>query len=277
MLGKLFSYELRALWKPAAIMLAVMVAAGVAGTACIGGAMGISDASGYGMGYATHAALFGNATVVLMMAALFCGFLVWAAIVALYVFVAMRFYRTMFTDEGYLTLTLPVRTGTLVMAKFWAAYLLLAVFAFAAMGLYALMVFTVSAGDVDAVGGILSMMGGWFAFVADGEAASVLLGIVNTLVTCAYALSLAFVSLTLGAWWARRHKVAAAVGIYLGAGWALSLVFSIAGVLAMTGDTGSWDFALAAVSVVQLVANAGVAVGSVALCAYLVRTKVDLN
>lgn len=275
MLGKLFAYELRALWKPAAIMLAVMVVAGLAGTACLGGVMGLGEVSGSGL--AAHAALLGNATVALMMAALFCGFLVWAAIVALYVFSVMRFYRTMFTDEGYLTLTLPVRTGTLVMAKFWAAFLLLAVFAFVAMGLYAFMLFTVSGGEVAAVTGVLSMMGGWFAFVADGEVASVLLGIVNTLVTCAYALGLAFASLTLGAWWARRHKVAAAVGIYLAVGWALSLVFSIAGVLAMAGDVGSWDFALAVVSVVQLVANVGVAAGSLALCAVLVRTKVDLN
>lgn len=274
MLGKLFAYEMRALWKPAVIMLAVMVVAGLAGTACLGGVVGIGEAS---MGHTAHAALLGNATVALMMAALFCGFLVWAAIVALYVFSVMRFYRTMFTDEGYLTLTLPVRTGTLVMAKFWAAFLLLAVFAFTAMGLYAFMVFTVSEGEIDAVTGILSMMGGWFAFVADGEVPSVLLGIVNTLVTCAYALGLAFLSLTLGAWWARRHKVAAAVGVYLGAGWALSLLFSIAGVLAMAGDTGSWDFALAAVSVVQLVAYVGVAAGSLALSACLVRTKVDLN
>lgn len=274
MLGKLFAYEMRALWKPAVIMLAVMVVAGLAGTACLGGVVGIGEAS---MGHTAHAALLGNATVALMMAALFCGFLVWAAIVALYVFSIMRFYRTMFTDEGYLTLTLPVRTGTLVMAKFWAAFLLLAVFAFTAMGLYAFMVFTVSEGEIDAVTGILSMMGGWFAFVVDGEVPSVLLGIVNTLVTCAYALGLAFLALTLGAWWARRHKVAAAVGVYLGAGWALSLLFSIAGVLAMAGDTGSWDFALAAVSVVQLVAYVGVAAGSLALSACLVRTKVDLN
>ena len=294
MLGKLFSYELRALWKPALIMLAVMVVAGLAGTACLGGALAASDAALYGAAFTlssyTRNGLFYAPLFLLLGAAghrwskraslvgaLFCGFLVWAAVAALYVFVAMRFYRTMFTDEGYLTLTLPVRTGTLVLAKFWAAYLLLAVFALGATMLYALMVATISGGDADAVSGVLSITGGWFAFVADGDVASVALGVVNTLVTCAYALGLAFGSLTLGAWWARRHKVAAAVGIYLGVGWLLSLVFSIAGVLAMTGDVASWDFALAAVSVAQLLLNAAVAAGALALSALLVRTKVDLN
>ncbi len=36
MLGKLMAYELRALWKPAAVMLAVMVVAGAAGIGCLG-------------------------------------------------------------------------------------------------------------------------------------------------------------------------------------------------------------------------------------------------
>ena len=275
MLGKLMAYELRALWKPAAVMLAVMVVAGAAGIGCLGATQVLSEVARSGSG-AVAAPMSGNATVALFMAALFCGFLVWAAVAALYVFVAMRFYRTMFTDEGYLTLTLPVRAGTLIMAKFWVAYLLLAAFSLVALLMYALMVLAIS-GEAGAVAGVLSIMGGWGAFVADGDVASVLGGIVNTLVTCAYALGLAFCSLTLGAWWARRHKVAAAVGVYLAAGWAIALVFSIAGVVAMAGSVAYWDVALTVVSLAQTLANIGVAVGGLALAAHLVRTKVDLG
>lgn len=163
------------------------------------------------------------------------------------------------------------------MAKFWVSYLALAAFALMALLAYTLMALAVSGGDIDAVTGVASMMGGWFAFAADGDGASALLGYGNMLVNCAYALSLAYGSLTLGAWWARRHKVAAAVGVYLGVGWALSLVFSIAGVLVMSGDTTFWDFALGAVAVVQMLMNLAVAVGSLALSTHLIRTKVDLN
>ena len=275
MLGKLMAYELRALWKPAVVMLAVMVVAGAAGIGCLGATQMLSEVARSGSG-AVAAPMSGNATVALFMAALFCGFLVWAAAAALYVFVAMRFYRTMFTDEGYLTLPLPVRAGTLIMAKFWVAYLLLAAFSLVALLMYALMVLAIS-GDTAAVAGVLSIMGGWGAFVADGDVASVLGGIVNTLVTCAYALGLAFCSLTLGAWWARRHKVAAAVGVYLAAGWAIALVFSIAGVVVMAGSVAYWDVALTVVSLAQTLANIGVAVGGLALAAHLVRTKVDLG
>lgn len=277
MLGRLFAYEVRALWKPAVIMLAIMVAAGFAGAAGLGAARSAGSMAGAGGYVSAASSLLSNTTIVLFMVALFCGFLVWAAVAALYVFVIMRFYRSLFTDEGYLALTLPVRTGTLVMAKFWAAYLLLALFAFAATGLYALMVGVLSEGDGEAVATMLSLTGGWFAFVADGDAAGMLLGALNTLVTCAYSLGLAFASLTLGAWWARRHKVAAAVGIYLGAGWVISLVFSIAGAMAMAGDAQWWGTALGVVSAVQLVVNVAVAAGALALSAYLLRSKVDLS
>lgn len=277
MLAKLFAYELRALAKPAAVMLAIMVVAGIAGSACFGASMAVSEAAGYGSSYVTMASLASSATVVMILGALFCGFLVWASIAALYVFVIMRFYRTMFTDEGYLTLTLPVRTRTLVMAKFWAAYLLLVVFAFTAMALYAGMVATVAGGDVNAVTGVLSVMGGWSAFISDGGVAGVLASVFNTVVTCAYAIGLAFACLTLGAWRARRHKVAAAVGIYLGFGWVISFLFSAAGVIAMTGNTGTWEATLTVVSAMQLLVNLGVIAGSLALTSYLVRTKVDLS
>lgn len=276
MLGKLMTYELRALWKPAIIMLAIMVAAGVIGAGCLGATQALSEVARSGDG-TLAAPMSANATAVLFMGALFCGFLVGAAVAAFYVFVAMRFYRTLFTDEGYLTLTLPVRSSTLVMAKFWVAYLLLVAFAIGALVMYTLMVLAVSGGDVDAVTGMLSIMGGWGAFVADGDLASALGGIVNTLITCAYALGLAFFSLTVGAWWARRHKVAVAVGVYLAVGWVISLVFSIAGVLVMVGDVVSWDIALMAVSVAQTLTNIGVAVGGVALSAHILRTRVDLN
>ena len=64
---------------------------------------------------------------------------------------------------------------------------------------------------------------------------------------------------------------------YVGFGWVNYLVFSIVGVLAMMGDTGTASFMLGTVSVMQTVVNLAVAAGGVALSAYLVRAKVDLS
>ena len=154
MLGKLFAQEMRALVKPAAIMLAIMVVAGVVGIGCIEATDAVSRAAGFASRYVNEESAASNLTVVLVMAALFCAFLVWASLVAVYVFIAMRFYRTMFTDEGYLTLTLPVRTGALVTAKFCAAFLLAAVFTLAACALASLAVLAISDGDGGMVSGV---------------------------------------------------------------------------------------------------------------------------
>ena len=266
MLGKLFAQEMRALWKPAAIMLAVMVVAGVVGIGCIEATDAVSRAAGFASRYVNEASAASNLTVGFVMAALFCGFLVWASLVAVYVFIAMRFYRTMFTDEGYLTLTLPVRAGTLVAAKFWAAFLLAAAFTLMACALASLAMLAITDGDGDMVSVVLSLLGGWSALTGNGGVVSSIMGV-----------ALAVLSLTLGAWWARRHKVAAAVALYVGIGWVISLLFSIVGVLAMVGDTGTASFMLGVVSIMQTVVNLAVAGGGVALSAYLVRAKVDLS
>ena len=258
-------------------MLAIMVVAGVVGIGCIEATDAVSRAAGFASRYVNEASAASNLTVVLVMAALFCAFLVWASLVAVYVFIAMRFYRTMFTDEGYLTLTLPVRTGALVTAKFCAAFLLAAVFTLAACALASLAVLAISDGDGDMVSVVLSLLGGWSALTGSGGVASSVIGVANALVSAAYTVGLAFLSLTLGAWWARRHKVAAAVALYMGIGWVISLLFSIVGVLAMMGDTGTASFMLGTVSVMQTVVNLAVAAGGVALSAYLVRAKVDLS
>ena len=258
MLGKLFAQEMRALVKPAAIMLAIMVVAGVVGIGCIEATDAVSRAAGFASRYVNEASAASNLTVVLVMAALFCAFLVWASLVAVYVFIAMRFYRTMFTDEGYLTLTLPV-------------------FTLAAGALASLAVLAISDGDGDMVSVVLSLLGGWSALTGSGGVASSVIGVANALVSAAYTVGLAFLSLTLGAWWARRHKVAAAVALYVGIGWVISLLFSIVGVLAMMGDTGTASFMLGTVSVMQTVVNLAVAAGGVALSAYLVRAQVDLS
>ena len=244
MLGKLFAQEMRALWKPAAIMLAVMVVAGVVGIGCIEATDAVSRAAGFASRYVNEASAASNLTVVLVMAALFCAFLVW---------------------------------GTLVAAKFWAAFLLVAVFTLMACALASLAMLAITDGDGDMVSVVLSLLGGWSALTGNCGVASSIMGVANALVSAAYTVGLAFLSLTLGAWWARRHKVAAAVALYVGIGWVISLLFSIVGVLAMVGDTGTASFMLGVVSVMQTVVNLAVAAGGVALSAYLVRAKVDLS
>ena len=268
MLGKLIAAEWRGLWKPTVILIAIMLVAGLAGTACF---HGVDVASGY---YTSSSSFLTSATAGLLMASLFCGFLVWASLVALFVFLVVRFYRTMFTDEGYLTLTLPVSTLQLVGAKFLVAYCVLLVGAVLALVLVSLMMATVSSGELSFTW-IVALAGGMVGLMDLSEFGSTVGGCVNVVIMTGFNLGLAFAALSVGAWWARRHKVAAAVGVYLGASWLLSLVFSSVDFAVILGSYNS--VLLSALAIVRMIAYAGAAVGCFFLAVYVVKRKVDLS
>ena len=268
MLGKLMRAEWSALWKPVALLVGIMLVAGAVGTASFNG---VEVTSGY---YTSSSSFFSSATMGLLMLSLFCGFLVWASMVALFVFIVVRFYRTMFTDQGYLTLTLPVTAAQLVMAKFLMAFIIVAVAAILAMFLCSVMMTTVSSGELSLTW-VFALSSGMFGMLDTEAPGAVLAGFLNTFVMSAYNVGLAFAALSLGAWWAKRHKVAAAVGIYLGASWLISLVFSILDMILIINSGG--DFLMTVVSLVQILIYAGCAVGSVLLAIYAVKNKVDLS
>ena len=276
MLGKLISYEIRGLWKPALIILAVMVAAGVVGMASLFGFNAIS----YDSAYLSDARATQSAS--LFMLAVFAGFILMAGPLALTILVIVRFYRTMFTDEGYLTLTLPVSTAKLVLAKFFVGFAVSFIGIFLALMLGSAMLSPlIEEPWTDCLGMILAASGGDLAAsLYEGlPASSVALGVVNIFVSVGYGLALAYLSFTLGAWWAKRHKVAAAIAIYFGISWLVSLLFSIVNVFSMLNNAYPYEhFAqFGAIMEIQMVCYAVLAVAAVALTIFLVRRKVDLS
>ncbi len=277
MLGKLIAYEFRGVWKPALIILVIMAVAGVAGSMSLATVDALTDNYSYSSSDVTT-----DLSVVLTLFTLFAGFIVWAGVVGLFIVTVVRFYRTMFTDEGYLTLTLPVSTAALVMAKYLVGFVIMAAGTALAIILYSMMLAPLTSDyGLSASTTILAMLSGSFGFFDDQAPAAVAAGAVNAIVGIGYQLGLAYLALTMGAWLAKRHKVAAAVGIYLGISWLLSLMFSVANVLALVGigDYG-WEMVTmmtGAVSVAQMVCYAVAAAACVALSVFLVRRKVDLS
>lgn len=277
MLGKLIAYEFRGVWKPALIILVIMAVAGVAGSMSLATVDALTDNYSYSSSDVTT-----DLSIVLTLFTLFAGFIVWAGVVGLFIVTVVRFYRTMFTDEGYLTLTLPVSTAALVMAKYLVGFVIMAAGTALAIILYSMMLAPLTSDyGLSASTTILAMLSGSFGFFDDQAPAAVAAGAVNAIVGIGYQLGLAYLALTLGAWLAKRHKVAAAVGIYLGISWLLSLVFSVANVLALVGigDYG-WEtvtMMTGAVSVAQMVCYAVMVVACLALSIFLVRRKVDLS
>lgn len=116
MLGKLFKYDFRSIARlnlPATILVAAMTAMGAVAMRLMANVVSEMDTT-----FVTVAAMIG---LVIITFTAILGIL--AYLIICFISVYARFYKNFFTDEGYLTFTLPVKTHTLVISKLLAGFL----------------------------------------------------------------------------------------------------------------------------------------------------------
>ncbi len=197
-----------------------------------------------------------------------------------------RFYKNKFTDEGYLTFTLPVSTRQIFLSSFLVmlAWLVLSgVVLAAAVALIAL----VGAGEYLAEYGreiwdvIKSLF--WMADILreePGYVTYVVLTLLTACVTPLYSLVLMMTSITAGSVLAKKHKILAAIGSYYCITVAVNTVSSVLTVLPNIFLIGSLtenpmpylNLPLA----VGLVLQIGLTIGGFFMSTYLMKRKLNL-
>lgn len=263
MFTKLLKYE----WKASAGLLSILsacaLAAGVIGYFLMRFAFrGIVDEN-----------IGVEITIVFAVLLLYLAFL--AYFVGSGIFLMYRFYKSKFTDEGYLTFTLPVRSWQIFLAAFInnLAWILIA-------------------GQVVIVSlflilsGVGAGIGFWFTeifreiryqFSADmiGDVAiQLLLFIVSFLSGICLIMS----SITIGSVLAKKHKILASIGIYYGISMILSIVTTIFTVMLLLGENtlSSTTESLDSLYVIQMLIQGTLAVGGFFLSVYLMDKKLNL-
>lgn len=282
MLGKLFKYDMKALSR---VLVPLHIAAlALAAVACICGFIGYSmGEASMGSGSMSNAAeLIATA---MLVALAFSALGIFSATIATIVVIIHRFYKNLFTDEGYLTLTLPVTANQIMLSKVLAglAWLLidaLVVLASAFAASLAATGFVNASLDNTLPYWMLSAAGSGMAGNSH-EWLSVLSGLLGAAIQGVMTLLVAYAAFALGAVLAARHKVAAGIGLYLAISWGIGLVGTIVNVLVASGlafGTTSYNTS-AAMMVTTGLGWAGslcVAAGCYALCVYLLDRKVNL-
>lgn len=279
MLGKLFKHDMRALSRPLIVLHLVVAALGVAATLCglVGWAIGDMPQAGY-----QAESFYALVMMGVVVGMLFSVAGVLCAPPATLVIIVHRFYRSLFTDEGYLSFTLPVPNASHLLSKMLAGLLWLAI-DFAVVFVCALSVsgaiFGFGAG-FDVVDSLpmwlLSATG-----VAFGDwQGSPVWGFVQLSVGAVSTLAAAYLAFTLGSVLASRHRVAAGIGLFALITWGSGLVLSL---LSAAVTVGAASFAAAdgqaVVAVWRAVAvflEAFKAAALLAICAWLLNRKVDL-
>lgn len=131
----------------------------------------------------------------------------------------VRFYKSRFTDEGYLTFTLPVRSSSIFLS-FYINMLIWLVVAYVTAGLSVLIILLFGTGtDVLVNTEVFTGIGNFvesFTEIASymDDPLYLPLTLVQLLVSFLYTPLIGMVCLTLGAVWAKKHKILAAIGVY---------------------------------------------------------------
>lgn len=145
-----------------------------------------------------------------------------------------RFYKNFFTDEGYLTFTLPVSRKTLLLAKTVNAFIW-SVFSGALIFL-CIGIFILIAPPSEYASQFYRMffsgfLADAFSFILDGVGAWIIIYAIEAiLIFCAYSvftISLIHLCITIGAIVAKKYKLLAGVGIYYVANMVISTVSQI--------------------------------------------------
>ena len=262
MFAKLLKMEFRSTWNVLGILCLSLVGAGLLG--------------GLGIRYLEGASAPKQWLEVLCMLAVIAAVLFFVVCGAAALIVQIvRFYRSRFTNEGYLTFTLPVTTHQVLLSSFvTSAVNLIAVAAVGAvglilMGLCAIPDFEILRKGMDIFWQEFPEL--WARFTqADVLQATGLL-LLNVIAAFSNELVLIMLSVTIGSLVAKKHKILAAVAFY----YILHVVdLTFAGV-SMVKLVGSPD-SLSLLGLLAIV-NLAVAVAGYFLMYFLVDKKLNLN
>ena len=188
----------------------------------------------------THQNVFVVLNVLAMVAAIIAVAVIGVA--ALFLLIG-RFYRSRFTDEGYLTFTLPVTTHQNLLSSLANTAIGMVIMFFvvcAAIAVWLMIGFSGIEGFYEKLWEVFPRL--WEEFLRVCEQMPwkyVGMFLLNILCGFACELVVLMLSVTIGSIIARKHKILAAVGVYYGIHVAISMVTSA--MLAMQAFSGSDD------------------------------------
>ncbi len=205
-----------------------------------------------------------------MMAVAFTIFGSWVA--SLFLLLG-SFYKSRFTDQGYLTFTLPVSTHDVLLSSYLTSALGIVVSALVTVLSFGILLFFgISDFDgqrVQMIGmcfqrlpELIDIFGGW----------NIVLFAVYILVAALSELVTVMLAITIGAAIAKKHKIFSAIAVYYGIHMVLSFIYGT-GLVATSVTTGKFQYFLLGQSGLFLVFG----LGAYFLMHYLVNKKLNLN
>lgn len=283
MFSKLLKHEWKANWGLMSVLALAVIGVALVGTIALRVLVNYGD-------------MISDSNSVLVLLLFPLGMLVFVSFLALAIYAAavsfimmFRFYKNKFTDEGYLTFTLPVKTSQIFLSSALNMLIWMVISVVLVAALCAAMILFGTATDglinMDIIRSFKEMdyiweeMGYMFGqILGDGFG---VLSVITILISPVYSVVLSMTCITLGAVVAKKHKILAAIGISYGASMVLSIISSVVTSipsLLFIGDTSmeSSDLYFTLTMVGQLLIYVGVIVGGYFLSTHLMKHKLNL-
>lgn len=285
MLKKLFRYDMK---YTARLVLPLMLL--TLGTTVLGSiAMKILGS----LEYSDFSQTFGATLLRIVLGLIVAGtcFILVAFAVITSIVVFMRFYKHFFSDEGYLTHTLPVKTSTHMFSKTWSTLLWVVITTVTTLFFVFIYVLIGTAPhgsllNTEVFRAIGEFFQGIFPYMTPSYWVIGLETLLLTLVSIVFSTFMIFTAITIGAVVAKKHKILAAIGFYYLINMVVSIVtvlvfvlvtLSTVGNTMLTGSLlyspeGSIHFLL----IFAILFYLGLSIGGFALCNHFLKKKLNL-
>lgn len=201
---------------------------------------------------------------------------------ATFIILLIHFYRSRFTDRGYLTFTLPVKNHQIFMSAFLNIMIWL-VIAFAALILgAAAATVIITVGTDSTPSDVID-----FFWYTDTElpAAYVAVNAVNTVVSAIYTVVIAMTCITLASTWVKRNRILLAFGLYYGISQVVGILESILSIFTLFGSEQDWLYGDMTTiynesiisTVIMILVRLGLIAGGYLLSTHLTKKKLNLS
>lgn len=247
MLKKLFKHDFRALSRTLFPLQIGILGGGLVATLLSALSIRLSESSWAG----AHGSnlLKGLLMAVTVTSAVLIGVAIMASLIVTLIFICYHFYRSFLSDEGYLTFTLPVKTSDLLWSKLFAGMLWVLINGVVVM--VALMIFAVFGTTTNTLIN-MEVLNAFRTFFTEllpqaAQYVSMPLMIVETVVISILALAAqllqVYFAIIVGGQVAKKHRILAAIGMYLLINMGVGIISSVFMSLVTFGE-GAMSLAL---------------------------------
>ena len=281
MLGKLIKYEWKSVCQVGLILLGAIAMATLMGLLGFQAPMWNSMRSDSSFGAVTM-------NIVGVMALLFYVLLLVGAVYAIFIYIVVHFYRSMYTDEGYLLHTLPVTENQILVSKIlvgsvWIVLIFLGVI----LSLLTFFCFLMSAVTGESIGEVLKEISSLkdllqYLFSEDIlDVGSCLSLVLNVVIGVPAGLTIFFGAVSLGQLFS-KHRVLMAILCYMGIAVVTGILQSVLQGIFYTGvfGSGSKGFLLGYLDfsmISSLILNVVLAVGCYLASYFINARKLNLG